>query len=106
MTLSIRQVHPVFVGEVTGVDLTRPLSREEAAAIEAGMDRYAVLVFHDQPIDDAQQLAFSRHFGPIELATGDIVQNPTERRLSMEVNDISNLDRDNRVMARDDRKRL
>ena len=95
-----------FVGEVAGIDLRRPIGPGEAAAIEAGMDRYAVLVFHDQPIDDAQQLAFSRHFGPIELATGDIVQNPTERRLSMEVNDISNLDRDNRVMAREDRKRL
>ena len=109
MTLSICPAvasRPDFVGEVAGVDLRRPIAPEEAAAIEAGMDRYAVLVFHDQPIDDAQQLAFSRHFGPIELATGDIVQNPTERRLSMEVNDISNLDRDNRVMARDDRKRL
>jgi len=31
-----------------GVDLRQPLTREEAAAIDAGMDRYAVLVFHDQ----------------------------------------------------------
>jgi len=48
MTPSIRQIHPVFVGEVTGVDISRPLSRDEVAAIEAGMDRYAVLVFPDQ----------------------------------------------------------
>ena len=48
MTLSIRQIHPVFVGEVTGVDISRPHSRDEVAAIEAGMDRYAVLVFPDQ----------------------------------------------------------
>jgi alpha-ketoglutarate-dependent 2,4-dichlorophenoxyacetate dioxygenase len=109
MTLSIRPAvpsRPDFVGEVSGIDLRRPIGLDEAAAIDAGMDRYAVLVFHDQQDDDAQQLAFSRHFGPIELATGDIVQNPAERRLSMEVNDISNLDRNNRVMARDDRKRL
>ena len=44
MTLSVRQIHPVFVGEVSGVDIARPLSAEEVAAIEAGMDRYAVLV--------------------------------------------------------------
>jgi len=44
MTLSIRQIHPVFVGEVSGVDIARPLSAEEVAAIEAGMDRFAVLV--------------------------------------------------------------
>ncbi len=36
------------------------------------MDRYAVLVFHDQPIDDAQQLAFSHNFGPIEPAVNNV----------------------------------
>ena len=33
MSVSIRQVHPVFVGEVSGVDLARPLSREEDLVI-------------------------------------------------------------------------
>jgi len=59
MTVSIRQIHPVFVGEVSGIDIGRPLSPEDVAAIEAGMDRYAVLVFHDQKITDEQQMAFS-----------------------------------------------
>ncbi|MBK1661495.1 TauD/TfdA dioxygenase family protein [Paracraurococcus ruber] len=108
MTLSIRPIDPArpdFAGEVAGVSLRDGVAAAEAAAIEAGMDRYAVLVFRDQDIDDAQQVAFSRHFGPLELATGDIVQGEA-RRLSMEVNDISNLHRDGSVMARDDRKRL
>ena len=39
------------------------------------------------------------------MASGDIVQG-AERRLGDEINDISNLDRDNRVRARDDRARL
>jgi alpha-ketoglutarate-dependent 2,4-dichlorophenoxyacetate dioxygenase len=69
------------------------------------MDRFAVLVFRDQPLDDKQQIAFSRHFGPLEQATGDI-QSPDQRRLSMDINDISNLDRDSKVLARDDRRRL
>jgi alpha-ketoglutarate-dependent 2,4-dichlorophenoxyacetate dioxygenase len=69
------------------------------------MDQYAVLVFRAQAIDDQQQIRFTRHFGPLELATGDIVQGEA-RRLAMEVNDISNLDRDQKVLARDDRKRL
>jgi alpha-ketoglutarate-dependent 2,4-dichlorophenoxyacetate dioxygenase len=98
-------VRPGFVGEASGIDLRQPISPEHAAAIEDGMDRYGVLVFRDQAIDDAQQIAFSRHFGPLELATGDIVQGQA-RRLSMEVNDISNLDRDEAVLARDDRRRL
>ena len=66
MTVSIRQIHPVFVGEVEGADLRRPLTVEEAAAIDAGMDKYAVLVFHNQDITDEQQLAFSANFGTIE----------------------------------------
>ncbi|MGI9334819.1 MAG: TauD/TfdA dioxygenase family protein, partial [Gammaproteobacteria bacterium] len=73
--------------------------------IEAGMDRYAVLVIRDQRIDDAQQFAFSQHFGPMEKATGDI-QRPEQRRLSMDINDISNLDHHGQVLARDDRRRL
>ncbi len=50
MPVSIRQIHPMFVGEVTGVDLSKPLSREDAAAIARGMDELAVLVFHDQKL--------------------------------------------------------
>lgn len=108
MTLTIRPADPArpgFVGEVAGLDIARGITAAEAAAIEAGMDRYGVLVFRDQPLDDAQQVAFSRHFGPLEMATGDIAQGG-QRRLSMEINDISNLDRDGAVLGRDDRRRL
>ncbi|HEX4260688.1 MAG TPA: TauD/TfdA family dioxygenase [Acetobacteraceae bacterium] len=105
MTLTVTPLTPHFAAEISGLDLRRPLDPPQVEAVEAAIDRYGVLVFHDQEIDDTQQLAFSRNFGPIELATGDINQGQA-RRLSMEVNDISNLDRDGRVMARDDRKRL
>jgi alpha-ketoglutarate-dependent 2,4-dichlorophenoxyacetate dioxygenase len=37
-----------FAGVVSGLDLTRPLSKDEVAAIRSGMDRFGVLVFHDQ----------------------------------------------------------
>ncbi len=93
MAVGIRQLHPGFVGEVSGVDLREPPSREEVAAIEAGMDRYAVLVFHDQPVTDAQQLAFSRSFGEIELAVGSNITAAKDRRLPVEFADVSNLDR-------------
>ena len=94
-----------FAGEVSGIDLTRRLSDAEVAAIHAGMDRFGVLVFHGQQLSDDQQLAFSRQLGPLETATGDIAA-PEERRLSMDVNDISNLDKHGKVVARDDRRRL
>jgi alpha-ketoglutarate-dependent 2,4-dichlorophenoxyacetate dioxygenase len=106
MTISIRQIHPVFVGEVSGIDLRQKLSRAEAAAIEAGMDRYAVLVFHGQNITDEQQITFSRNFGEIENSAGGTVTKPHEKRLSHLMNDVSNLSQDHQPLARDDRRRL
>jgi len=106
MTVTIQPYHPDFVGEVSGVDLTRPLAPAEVAAIEAGMDEYAVLVFHDQQITDDQQLAFSRNFGAIEDASGGNITKASEKRLRPEMNDVSNLGRDNQPLPRDDRKRM
>jgi alpha-ketoglutarate-dependent 2,4-dichlorophenoxyacetate dioxygenase len=106
MTLTIRQIHPVIAGEVTGVDLRRPLAPAEAAAIDAGMDRYAVLVFHDQLISDEQQLVFSRNFGEIELARGGHIQKPEDSRLGILFADVSNLDQKARVLTGDDRRRM
>ena len=106
MAVAIRQVHPVFAGEVTGVDLRRPLSRGEVAAIEAGMDRYAILIFHDQNISDEEQVAFSRNFGAIENSAGGNVTKPHQKRLNPLMNDVSNLDEKHRPLARDDRRRL
>jgi alpha-ketoglutarate-dependent 2,4-dichlorophenoxyacetate dioxygenase len=106
MAVSIRELHPVFVGEASGVDLRRPLTADDAAAIEDAIDRFAVLVFHDQNITDEQQVAFSRNFGEIENSAGGFVGNANERRLGHLMNDVSNLDQDHRPMARDDRRRL
>jgi alpha-ketoglutarate-dependent 2,4-dichlorophenoxyacetate dioxygenase len=109
MAIDIKPIDPVgrafFAGAVSGIDLRQPLSVDQAAAIHAGMDQFGVLVFHDQPISDDQQLAFSRALGPLEQATGDIAA-PQDRRMSMDLNDISNLDKNSKVLARDDRRRL
>lgn len=109
MTMTISAVdpgRPDFTALVTGLDLRSPLSSVDAAAIEAAIDRYAVLVFRGQSISDAQQIAVTRNFGALEEAyfvPGDNVQ---AGRVPAEINDISNLDRDNRVLPRDDRQRL
>jgi alpha-ketoglutarate-dependent 2,4-dichlorophenoxyacetate dioxygenase len=104
--MQITQIGPGFTGEVSGIDLTRPLTRDQVAAIEAGMDRYAVLVFHDQRFDDDTQMAFSRNFGELELSSGGEMSRPEERRTKIEVADISNLDPQNKLRGADDRKRL
>jgi len=106
MSLVTRQIGPCFAAEVEGIDLTRPLSADQAAAIHAAMDTHAVLVFHDQKLDDAQQLAFTRSLGEVEHAIGTSLRAPEEYRLPTTFADVSNLDKDQRVFARDDRRRL
>ncbi|MSO75503.1 MAG: TauD/TfdA family dioxygenase [Alphaproteobacteria bacterium] len=66
MAPSLRPLHKLFVAEARGIDLTRKLTADLAAEIEAAMDRHAVLVFPDQPIDEDQQVAFTEWFGPLD----------------------------------------
>jgi len=106
MSITMRQVGPCFAAEVDGLDLSKPLTREEIDAVHAGMDRYAVLVFHDQKITDEQQLAFTLSLGDIEHSIGTSLRGPDEYRLPTTFADVSNLDKDNKVFARDDRPRL
>ncbi len=107
MTLTIRPLHPVIGGEVDGVDLRQPLSEKDVAAINAGMDRYAVLVFHGQDLSDEEQIAFSRNFGELELpgAVSNITKKK-DRRLRPELADVSNLTKDQTVFDRADRTRM
>ena len=106
MSVITRQIGPCFAAEVDGIDLTRPLSADEVAAIHAGMDVHAVLVFHDQKLDDEQQLAFTRSLGEIEHAIGTSLRAPEEYRLPTSFADVSNLDKHQKVFERDDRRRL
>jgi alpha-ketoglutarate-dependent 2,4-dichlorophenoxyacetate dioxygenase len=106
MSITITELTPGFVGEVSGIDITQPLTRAQAEALEAGMDRYAVLVYHDQRFTDEQQKAFSRNFGSLEQTVGGNITKAADRRLDMEMADVSNLDANHKPLARDDRRRL
>jgi alpha-ketoglutarate-dependent 2,4-dichlorophenoxyacetate dioxygenase len=91
---------------VEGLDLRKPLTPEEVAAVHDGMDRYAVLVFHGQRITDEEQLAYTRSLGDIEHSIGTSLRPLTDARLPTTFADVSNLDKDHKVFARDDRPRL
>jgi len=106
MTISIKGLTPGFVGEVSGIDITQPLTPAQVAALEAGMDRYGVLVYHDQHFTDEQQKAFSRYFGKLEQTAGGNVTKAADRRLDQEMADVSNLGADHKPLDRDDRRRL
>jgi alpha-ketoglutarate-dependent 2,4-dichlorophenoxyacetate dioxygenase len=104
MSVSIRQIHPVFAGEVTGVDCREPLSPASVAAIDAGMDQFAVLVFRDQALTDKQQLDFTLRFGELEsYKTPGHIRRQADSRLGAGIADFSNLDKSGGIMSNDDR---
>jgi alpha-ketoglutarate-dependent 2,4-dichlorophenoxyacetate dioxygenase len=104
--LTTRQIGACFAAEVDGLDLRKALSAEQAAAVHAAMDEHAVLVFHDQYLEDDEQLAFSRSLGELERAIGTSLRAADEYRLPTTFADVSNLDQNHQVFARDDRRRL
>jgi alpha-ketoglutarate-dependent 2,4-dichlorophenoxyacetate dioxygenase len=104
MAITIRQVGPCFAGEVDGIDLAKPLTPEEVATIHAGMDRYAVLVFHGRPVTPDQHMAFTLALGPIEHAIGTGLRE--NYRLPTVFADVSNLDTNQQVFERNNRTRL
>jgi alpha-ketoglutarate-dependent 2,4-dichlorophenoxyacetate dioxygenase len=106
MSIQFEAIKPEIGARVSGVDLTRPLTPEQAARIEAGMDRYGVLVFHGQPVTDEQQKSFTVNFGPIENAHGGNITKPEDKRLADGLNDVSNLGKDGKPLAKDSRQHL
>jgi alpha-ketoglutarate-dependent 2,4-dichlorophenoxyacetate dioxygenase len=83
-----------------------PIGAVECSAVRDAIDRYGVLVFHGQRITDEQQMIFTRAFGELEGALGGGIRKASEYRLAPAMVDVSNLDKDNKVLARDDRRRL
>jgi alpha-ketoglutarate-dependent 2,4-dichlorophenoxyacetate dioxygenase len=107
--MHIRAVQDGFAGEVTGLDICKPLSGVEVAAIEHGMDQYAVLSFPDQPLTDEQQVTFTANFGELEITLAGQMAKPEERRFQqLELGDISNFNGADttRLRARDDKRRM
>lgn len=103
MTLTLEPLHPLFAAEASGVDLNAPLDAATIAAIDAAMDTYAVLVFRDQPLDQAAQIAFSKQFGPLDAGLRKATGAPTRFQYD-ELIDIGNVAMDGSVAAPDNRK--
>jgi alpha-ketoglutarate-dependent 2,4-dichlorophenoxyacetate dioxygenase len=105
MAMNFTPLHPLFAAEVSGIDLSALDDEPTLAAIRAGMDEYAVLVFRDQVLDDAGQLAFARRFdGELHTKTG--ISALAKSRLGEEaLADISNVDGQGKLLGHDDRKR-
>lgn len=110
MTVSVRPLHALFAGEVSGVDLREPLAAHEIAALHEGMNRHGLLVFREQSMTPEQQRAMTHQFGALELGFAKVVGQQGERGRDAprtgyaEVADMSNLGKDDRPVERTDRK--
>ena len=105
MALTFKPLSPVFAAEVSGIDLTKPLSQQDVRAINAGMNEHAVLVFRQQPMTAQQQLNFASSFGPLDIGLKRVFKRP-ERLEDERLIDISNVDADGQVTRRDSPKNL
>jgi alpha-ketoglutarate-dependent 2,4-dichlorophenoxyacetate dioxygenase len=106
MPITFQPKHPVFAAECWGVDIGQDLNPDQAAAIDAGMDRYAVLVFRrDAPVSTERQKIFTQYFGEMEPPYQQIVSPEGVRLTDPNLIDISNLGPSGEVLERDDRRR-
>jgi alpha-ketoglutarate-dependent 2,4-dichlorophenoxyacetate dioxygenase len=105
MPINVNPLHPLFAGQVTGVDLREKLDQPTVAAIGDAIDQCGILVFPRQFITDEQQMAFSRRFGELET-TVKVFRKDYVPRLDVHISDVSNLDQNNQIRRKDDRLRL
>ena len=105
MCIAVTPLHPLFMAEIGGVDLARPLPAPAVDAIMEAFHRHAVLVFRDQPITDEQQIAFSAHFGPVMTVTKYHRPGEIPRLANDRITDISNVDHAGRILPADDARR-
>jgi alpha-ketoglutarate-dependent 2,4-dichlorophenoxyacetate dioxygenase len=105
MPLQLTPLHPLFAAEVQGINLQQTPGPALCAEIDRAMDRYAVLVFRDQHLDDDQQLAFGEALGPLEQSRG-VVDAHKMRLKHKQMADISNIDLDGKLLGADDRRRM
>jgi len=89
MGLSIRRSE-ILGAELRGVDLSKPLSADDRAAIEEALNRHLVVVARDQHLSDPELLAFSLNFGELDPPGPNPYGEPFNKQYP-EINVISNV---------------
>jgi alpha-ketoglutarate-dependent 2,4-dichlorophenoxyacetate dioxygenase len=102
MTLEIRPLHPLLGVEIVGVDVTR-VDADVFKRVVGAFEEHSVLLFRGQTLDDEAQIAFSRRFGPLETTIRTVVSHS---RYSPEISNLANVDAEDRLIPRGDRRNL
>ncbi len=97
--MEVREIHPNFAGEISGVDLSRPLDGATIAAIDAAINKHGVVVFHDQTLNNDTQAAFGRQFGELEVSSNVYRSDNKHRIESRAIVDVSNLNISSTALA-------
>jgi len=67
--MELKSLGPDFAAEMRGIGLADVAERDDAYAfVRAAFEAHSVLVFRGQPITNELQLAYSKRFGPLEVA--------------------------------------
>ena len=107
MIIEARTESPDFVGFVSGVDLKKDLDNKIVKEIDNAINKLSVLVFRNQNIDDDEQVKFTKYFGEIEASGNKSnITKAKDRRLSTDLADVSNLDKNNKPFTQDDPRRI
>jgi alpha-ketoglutarate-dependent 2,4-dichlorophenoxyacetate dioxygenase len=96
--LTIKPLHPLFVAEVTGIDLTVPVARDDFAAIWEAFNEHQILVFRNQAFTDETQIAFGRNFGTLETMEAHAANNFKPGHIAV----MTNLDAQGNLLPLDD----
>src|SRR5688500_2528926 len=65
LDVKVTKLSPALGAEISGVDLTEPLSPRVVDAIRQAWNDHLVLVFRDQAITQDEQLRFASYFGEL-----------------------------------------
>jgi alpha-ketoglutarate-dependent 2,4-dichlorophenoxyacetate dioxygenase len=107
MIIETRTESSDFVGFVSGVDLKKDLDNKIVKEIDNAINKLSVLVFRNQNIDDDEQVKFTKYFGEIEASGNKSnITKAKDRRLSTDLADVSNLDKNNKPFTQDDPRRI
>jgi alpha-ketoglutarate-dependent 2,4-dichlorophenoxyacetate dioxygenase len=107
MTIAARQLHPLFFGEITGVDFARPPDADTIRQIVGFSDHYGVVAFPETGLDDHRHVAWSRMLGPLEQAPRFLGSPSAERRLKLpELFEAGNIDAHGKITGADNRGRM
>jgi taurine dioxygenase len=90
MAISIRNLDASLGAEVRGLDLAKPLARNDVDAIEEAWRTRLVVVAHGQSLSDPQLLAFSKYFGELDPPGPNPYGEPFNKEFP-EINVISNV---------------